>query len=41
MNHIAESVRGLSFIVRLNLDRLLFVGAVFAALALAAYVAHP
>jgi hypothetical protein len=27
MNHISDSVRGLSFIVRLNLDRLLFVAA--------------
>ena len=41
MNHIAEGVRGLSFIVKMNLDRLLFVAAVFAALALATYVAHP
>jgi hypothetical protein len=41
MNHITDSVRGLSFIVRLNLDRLLFVAAVFAALALATWFAQP
>jgi hypothetical protein len=41
MNHISDGVRGLSFILRLNLDRLLFVLAVFAALALATYLAHP
>ena len=41
MNYISESVRGLSFFVSLNLDRLLFVMAVFAALTLATYFAHP
>ena len=41
MNHISESVRGLSFIVRMNLDRMLFIAAVFAALAIATWVAHP
>lgn len=41
MNHIADSVRGLSFIVKLNLDRFVFVAAVFAALALATWIAHP
>jgi hypothetical protein len=41
MNHISESVRGLSFIVRLNADRLLFVGALLAALAVATWIAHP
>ena len=41
MNHISDGMRGLSFILRLNLDRLLFVAAVCAALALATWVAHP
>jgi hypothetical protein len=41
MNHISDSVRGLSFIVRLNADRLLFVGALLAALAAATWIAHP
>jgi hypothetical protein len=41
MDYIAESVRGLSFIVRLNLDRLLIVAAVAAALAAGTYIAHP
>ena len=41
MNHISEGVRGLSFVLRLNLDRMLFVAAVFAALLAATYVAHP
>jgi hypothetical protein len=41
MNHITEGMRGLSFILRLNLDRLLFMAAVFAALAAATYIAHP
>jgi hypothetical protein len=41
MNYISESVRGLSFIVRLNLDRLFMVAAVAAALAVATYIAHP
>lgn len=41
MNHISESVRGLSFIVRLNADRLIFIGALLAALAVATWIAHP
>ncbi len=41
MNHISDGVRGLSFIVRLNLDRLFFIAALFAALAVATWVAHP
>jgi hypothetical protein len=41
MNHISDSVRGLSFIVRLNADRLVFVCALFAALAVATWIAHP
>lgn len=41
MNYISQGVRGLSFVVRLNTDRLLFVSALFAALALATYFVHP
>jgi hypothetical protein len=41
MNHISDGMRGLSFILRLNLDRMLVIAAVFAALAVASYVAHP
>jgi hypothetical protein len=41
MNHISDSVRGLSFIVRLNADRLVFISALFAALAVATWIAHP
>jgi hypothetical protein len=41
MNYISEGVRGLSFIVRLNLDRMLFVAALAAALSVATYFGHP
>jgi hypothetical protein len=41
MNHISDSVRGLSFIVRLNADRLIFIFALVAALAVATWIAHP
>jgi hypothetical protein len=41
MNYITESMRSLSFVVRLNLDHVLYVCAVFAALAVATYFAHP
>jgi hypothetical protein len=41
MNHISDSVRGLSFILRLNADRLLFICALLAALGAATWIAHP
>jgi hypothetical protein len=41
MNHISDGMRGLSLILRLNLDRLLFVTALFAALMVATWIAHP
>jgi hypothetical protein len=41
MNHITDGVRGLSFILRLNLDRMLVIAALFAALSVATYIAHP
>lgn len=41
MNQLSDSMRGLSFIVRLNADRMVFIGALAAALALATWMAHP
>lgn len=41
MDHINEGLRGLSVIMTLNLDRLLIVGVLCAALAAGAYVSHP
>jgi hypothetical protein len=41
MNHISDGMRGLSLILRLNLDRMLFVGALFLALMIATWFAHP
>ena len=41
MNQISDGMRGLSVILRLNLDRLIFVVALGIALAIATYVAHP
>jgi hypothetical protein len=41
MNHLSDGMRGLSFILWLNRDRLFVVAAVFIALAAATWVAHP
>ena len=41
MNYIQDGYRGLSLLVRLNYDRLLFLGILCAALALSAYLTHP
>lgn len=41
MNYINDGVRGLSVIVKLNVDRLLFVSVLAAALAVATYLSHP
>ena len=41
MNHISDGMRGLSLILRLNLDRMLFVAALFVALMVATWIAHP
>jgi hypothetical protein len=41
MNHISDGMRGLSLILRLNLDRMLFVAALFVALMVATWISHP
>ncbi len=41
MNYINDSMRGLSVLVNLNMDRLLFVAALVAALCAGAYISHP
>lgn len=41
MNYINDSMRGLSVLVNLNLDRLLVVAALAAALCAGAYISHP
>jgi hypothetical protein len=41
MNHLNNSVRGLSLIVKLNLDRIMVVGMLCLALLAATYISHP
>ncbi|GEM_PF-4061021 len=41
MNYINDGMRGLSVILNLNIDRLLIVAVLCAALAAGAYVSHP
>lgn len=41
MNYISDGMRGLSFILRLNLDRIFFISALVFALMIATWVSHP